>query len=89
MSKSKESLISFAILLFVLGGGAYYLARRTVCLPFVEQCMFITEGENLFNAKGMQMNSGLATVIQSSPPIFLGLGGILLLAGLIKSNKED
>jgi|GEM_PF-3283333 len=89
MTKQKESLISFAILLFLLGGGATILAKRTICIPLVNECMFITEGDNLFNAKGMKMDANVATAIQSSPPLIFSLGAIFLLAGLIKSNKED
>jgi hypothetical protein len=83
----KQTFISSAIALFIVGGIGLFLSSKTMCL--LGECIFITEGSSILDARGTRINSTTAGVIQAAPPYILGLGGVLLLAGLLKSDKED
>lgn len=83
---TKSSLITWAIILGLLGGVASYASGRTMCL--MDSCILITEGEG-FNAKGIEINSGQAQLLKKSPVFIWGLAGICLVAGLVKDKKSS
>jgi len=85
---NKNSFIGLAVMCGIIGAGGWFASQRILCLPMVSnECMFITSGSNLFDAKGTPVNSSVAGIIQASPFVTLGLGGIFLLTGLLKSEK--
>jgi hypothetical protein len=48
----------------------------------------LTSGNNIFNAQGAEINSAVAGVVMPASYLVLGLGGIALLADLIKDDKS-
>ena len=86
---SKRVFIISALACGALGIAGWYTSQRILCLPMAasSECMLITSGSNLFDAKGTQINSTLAGAIQSSPMVTFGLGGILFLTGLLKPEN--
>jgi hypothetical protein len=83
----KQTFITSAIALFIVGGIGLFLSSKTMCI--LGECILITEGSSIVDARGMRINSTTAGLIQGAPPYVLGLGGVFLLAGLLKSDKED
>ena len=85
---SKNSLIALAVTFGIVGAGGWFASQRVICMTMLtNECMFITSGSNLFDAKGTTINSGVASAIQTAPFIGFGLGGIFLLTGLLKSEN--
>ncbi|MBO1050648.1 MAG: hypothetical protein HEQ25_01090 [Dolichospermum sp. DET73] len=86
---NKSSFVTFAVLFFLLGLGGFFMAKRTVCVPLTYECYFVTEGNNVLDAKGLKVDPSLASIVQTSPYILFPLSGILLLVGLLRLPKSD
>jgi hypothetical protein len=84
--KGKGLLVASGIFL-LLGFGSVQLSQKVICL--FGECMLITSGDNLFNAKGTKIDSGMASVIGTLPMITFGISGACLIAGLVKSSSEN
>ena len=90
VKNQRQSFINLAIMLFILGavtgGLGSFLASRMTCIA--DQCFYVTEGDNILGTKVMKVDQGTTRFLQSSPPYILGLGGVFLLAGLLKTDSE-
>lgn len=86
---NKKSLIALAATFGMIGAGGWFASQRIICMTMLtDECMFITSGSNLFDAKGKTISSSTASAIQTTPFIGFGLGGIFLLTGLLKPEKN-
>jgi len=86
--------ILFGILtpvLIILGGVGLFLKDRIICLPdaVARACLLMTEGDNILNAKGMNIPREFAWAIQTLPPYILGLAGIFILGIILKSSNRN
>lgn len=84
--KNKGLLIASGIFL-VLGLGSVKLSQNVMCM--FGECMLITSGDNLLNAKGSKIDSGTASLIGALPMITFGISGICLIAGLVKPEAKS
>ena len=77
--------------LIIFGGVGLFLKDRVICLPnaVTTACILMTEGDNILNAKGINISRELAWAIQSLPPYILGLAGIFILGLILKSNNRN
>lgn len=81
-----------APVLIIFGGVGLFLKERIICLPdaVAKVCMLMTEGDNILNAKGMDIPREIAWAIQTLPPYILGLAGIFILGIiLLKSSNRN
>ena len=85
LSMSKSGLIGLAILLGLLGGGGAFASGRTMCI--LNECILAIEGKGL-GARGIQIDSGTAQVVRSSPFVLFSLAGACLLGGLLKTSDR-
>ncbi len=83
--KNKGLLIASGIFL-LLGLGSVQLSKNVMCM--FGECMLITSGDNMFNAKGTKIDSGTASLIGTLPMITFGVSGACLIAGLVKSDSR-
>lgn len=83
--KNKGLLITSGIFLLI-GFGSVQLSKNVMCM--FNDCILITSGDNLFNAKGSKIDSGTASLIGTLPMITFGISGSCLIAGLIKSELK-
>jgi len=83
--KNKSLLIASGIFL-LLGLGSVQLSKNVMCI--FGECMLITSGDNMFNAKGSKIDSGTASLIGILPMITFGVSGACLIAGLVKSDSR-
>jgi hypothetical protein len=82
----KPILIVLALCFLGLGGISAYLSGRVMCI--LGKCILVTEGSDIFTARGQKIDQGTATLIEkSSIPLFV-VGGALLVAGLVIPAKE-
>jgi hypothetical protein len=86
VENQRKSFINLAIALFAVGGLSLFLASRMTCI--IGQCYFVTEGDSLWDSKGVKLDKTISGLLQGSPPYILGLGGVFLLAGLLKTDSE-
>lgn len=84
--KNKGLLITSGIFL-LLGLGSVQLSQKVMCM--FNECILITSGDNIFNAKGSKIDSGTASLIGTLPMITFGISGACLIAGLIKSEAKS
>lgn len=84
--KNKGLLITSGIFL-LLGLGSIQLSKNVMCM--FNECILITSGDNMFNAKGSKIDSGTASLIGLLPMITFGLSGAFLIAGLVKSDNKN
>jgi hypothetical protein len=84
--KNKGFLIASGIFL-MLGLGSVKLSQNVMCM--FGECILITSGDNLFNAKGTKIDSGTAGLIGTLPMITFGISGACLIAGLIKTETKS
>jgi hypothetical protein len=84
MARSKSSLISSAVSFLILGGIASFASGRVTCL-FTE-CYLVISGSSIFDAKGVKLDQGVASIIQNAPIPLFGVGGAFLIAGLVKAD---
>jgi hypothetical protein len=84
--KNKGLLIASGIFL-VLGLGSVKLSQSVMCI--FGECVLITSGDNLLNAKGSKIDSGTASLIGTLPMITFGISGACLIAGLLKSEAKS
>jgi hypothetical protein len=84
--KNKGLLIASGIFL-MLGLGSVKLSQNVMCM--FGECILITSGDNLFNAKGTKIDSGTAGLIGTLPMITFGISGACLIAGLIKTETKS
>ena len=84
--KNKSLLIASGIFL-LLGLGSVKLSQNVMCI--FGECILITSGDNLFNAKGTKIDSGMAGLIGTLPMITFGISGACLIAGLVKSEEKS
>ena len=84
--KNKGLLITSGIFL-LLGLGSIQLSKNVMCM--FNECILITSGDNLFNAKGSKIDSGTASLIGTLPMITFGISGVCLIAGLVKSEAKS
>ena len=87
VENQRKSFINVAIALFAVGGLSLFLASRMTCI--VGQCLFVTQGDSIWDSKGVKLDKTVAGLLQASPPYILGLGGVFLLAGLLKTDSES
>lgn len=83
--KNKGLLIASGVFLLV-GIGTVQLSKNVMCI--FGECMLITSGDNMFNAKGTKINSGTASLIGTLPMITFGISGACLIAGLVKPDPK-
>jgi hypothetical protein len=83
--KSKGLFITSALFL-MLGFGSMQLSQKVICL--LGECILITSGDNIFNAKGTKIDSGMASVIGTLPMITFGISGACLIVGLVKAGNS-
>ena len=78
-------------ILIIVGGVGLFLKDRIICLPdaVARACMIMTEGDNILNAKGINIPRELASAIQTLPPYILGLAGIFILGLILKSSNHN
>lgn len=78
-----QVLSSFAVM---IGGVGLFLKERVLCFPevLVKPCILVTEGDSIFNSKGIEISRELASAIQNFSPYLLGFGGIFLLGTILK-----
>ncbi len=84
--KNKGLLIASGIFL-MLGLGSVQLSQRVMCI--FGECILITSGDNMFNAKGSKIDSGTASLIGTLPMITFGISGACLIAGLVKPEAKS
>jgi hypothetical protein len=85
-NNSKKNLITWGIIFLLIGGGAFFANQRTVCM--LGECILITEGKDLLSYRGIKLSQTTSGLISTSAYIGLGLGGVFLLAGLIKPDNQ-
>ena len=80
-----------AVIFIIIGGAGLFFKERVLCFPeaLLKSCIWVTEGDNIFNAKGIEISREIALVIQNFPPYILGLGGIFLLGAILKSSNRN
>lgn len=76
----------FSSLAVMIGGAGLFFKDRVLCFPevLVRPCILLTEGDNILNAKGVEISRELASAIQNFSPYLLGFGGIFLLGSILK-----
>ena len=82
---NKSGLFTLAIVFLLSGGVAAFASGKTVCV--LTECILVTEGENIFTARGLKLDQGTAELIKQSPLVLFGVGGAFLVAGLVKQNE--
>lgn len=85
---SNNSLFKAAAICLIGGSTLFYASKRVMCVPFIGECYFAISGSNILDAKGVRMNSALAESIEPAAYGVFGLGGITLLAALIRPSTE-
>lgn len=78
-------------LLIIVGGVGLFLKDRVMCLPnaVARECIFVTEGDNILNARGTDISREFAWAIETFPPYILGLAGICILGLIVISNNRN
>jgi hypothetical protein len=89
MKTDQKSLMTTAGVCFFVGIGLWLFAQKIMCIPLSNQCYLVTSGDSIFNAQGPQINSTVATTSAPASYLFLGIGSISLLAGLIKTEDKS
>ena len=85
---SNKSLIVAAAICLVGGSGLFYTSKRMKCVPLIDACVFVTSGTNIFDMEGVEVSPALANSVEPAAYGVLGLGGIALLAGLVRPTAE-
>ncbi|MEG4170762.1 MULTISPECIES: hypothetical protein [unclassified Microcoleus] len=85
-----QLLTILAVILIMTGGAGLFFKERVLCFPeaLVKPCILVTEGDNILNAKGIEISRELASFIQNFPPYLLGFGGIFMLGAILKSGNR-
>jgi len=85
------SLSIITPLLIIIGGVGLFLKDRVMCLPnaVARECIFVTEGDNILNARGTDISREFAWAIETFPPYILGLAGICILGLIVISNNRN
>jgi hypothetical protein len=89
MKTDKKSLLSTAFFCLIIGGGLWFFSQRIVCMPFTEKCYLITSDSNTPDVRGVELTPAVASVVAPASYLILGLGGIALLANLIKPEEKS
>ncbi|MGE5659735.1 MAG: hypothetical protein ACM37W_24340 [Actinomycetota bacterium] len=81
----KSGLLNLAILFLLSGGVAAFASGKIACV--LTECILVTEGKDIFTARGIKLDQGTAELIKQSPLVLFGVGGAFLVAGLVKQNE--
>lgn len=84
---SKSGFLVIAAICFALGVGSVFYSRKVMCV--FGECILVTSGDNLFNARGTKIDQGTANFLQTLPYITFGASGVFLIGGLVKSEKKS
>jgi TM2 domain-containing membrane protein YozV len=78
-------------LLIIVGGVGLFLKDKVMCLPnaVARECIFVTEGDNILNARGTDISREFAWAIETFPPYILGLAGICILGLIVISSNRN
>ena len=85
---SSKSLILASAICLICGTSLFYVSKRIKCIPIVGTCIFVTSGTSIFDAQGVEVSSALAESVEPAAYGVFGLGGITLLAALIRPSTE-
>jgi hypothetical protein len=83
----RKSGLVVAAICFALGVGSVFYSGKVMCV--FGECILVTSGDNLFNARGVNIDQGTANFLQVLPYITFGAGGIFLLAGLVSPQEKS